>query len=105
MYMMKNLEYAKTIRHALVALLMLIATATKAEEQTLEQIVADTLTFEEFAEWTAVRQKFQSKETQEKEAFLSCIESGTDKRLCTDPHFCFYPNHEKEDICYNSVTK
>ena len=83
---------------------MLTATATKAEEQTIEQIVADTLSFEEYAEWTAIRQKFQARDTQEKEALLSCIESGIDAKFCKDPHYCLYPKHEKEEICYNSVT-
>lgn len=84
---------------------MLTATATNAEEQTFEQIVADTLTIEEFAEWTVIRQKFQAKESYQKEQFIACIESGKDKRLCVDPHYCLYPKHEKADICYNSVTK
>lgn len=84
---------------------MLTATATNSQEQSFEQIIADTFTFEEFAEWTAIRQKFQSKATQEKEQFISCIESGTDKRFCKDPHFCLHPAYEKADICYNSVTK
>jgi hypothetical protein len=83
---------------------MLIATAINAE-QTINEIVADTLTFDEYAEWLKINQKFQAKETHQKEQFISCIESGTDKRLCTDPHFCLYPKHEKADICYNSVTK
>lgn len=92
------------IKNALSVLLMLIATAINAE-QTINEIVADTLTFDEYAEWLSVKQKFQAKETRQKEQFISCIESGTDKRLCTDPHFCLYPKHEKADICYNSVTK
>ena len=83
---------------------MLIATAINAE-QTINEIVADTLTFDEYAEWLSIKQKFQAKETRQKEQFISCIESGIDKRLCTDSHFCLYPKHEKEDICYNSVTK
>ena len=83
---------------------MLIATAISAE-QTINEIVADTLTFDEYAEWLSVKQKFQVKESQRKEQFISCIESGQDKRLCNDPHYCLYPSNEKADICYNSVTK
>jgi hypothetical protein len=83
---------------------MLIATAISAE-QTINEIVADTLTFDEYAEWLSVKQKFQVKESQYKEQFISCIESGQDKRLCNDHYYCLYPSNEKADICYNSVTK
>ena len=83
---------------------MLIATAISAE-QTINEIVADTLTFDEYAEWLSVKQKFQVKESQRKEQFISCIESGQDKRLCNDHYYCLYPSNEKADICYNSVTK
>jgi len=82
---------------------MLIATATNASE--FNQIIADTFTIEEYAEWLKVKQSFQARETQEKERFISCIESGTDKRLCSDSYFCLHPDNEKADICYNSDTK
>ena len=92
------------IKNALSVLLMLIATAINAE-QTINEIVTDTFTIEEYAEWLSVKQKFQVKESQYKEQFISCIESGQDKRLCNDHHYCLYPSNEKADICYNSVTK
>lgn len=91
------------IRNALSVLLMLTATATNA--QSFNEILVDTFTIEEYAEWLSVKQKFQAKESQYKEQFISCIESGKDKRLCNDPHYCLYPSNEKADICYNSVTK
>ena len=119
------------IKRVPVALLMLIATATNSyadltdilnpitavfkggdkviselnKNKEFNQLVADTFTIEEYAEWLKVQQKFQAKESQEKEQFISCIESGKDKRLCKDPHYCLYPAHEKANICYNSVTK
>jgi len=77
---------------------MLTPIATRSE-QTLEQIVADTLSFEDYAEWTAIRQSFQAKETQTKEQFLSCIEKGTNKKTCVDPHWCLYPNKLNNDEC------
>ena len=92
------------IKNALSVLLMLIATAINAE-QTINEIVTDTFTIEEYAEWLSVKQKFQAKESQYKEQFISCIESGQDKRLCKDHYYCLYPSNEKADICYNSVTK
>lgn len=95
--------YVKATKLVLAALLTLTLTATNANE--FNQIVADTFTIEEYAEWLKVKQSFQARETKEKERFISCIESGTDKRLCTDSHFCLYPDNEKADICYNSVTK
>jgi len=75
------------------------------KDKEFNKLVADTFTIEEYAEWLSIKQKFQAKETRQKEQFISCIESGIDKRLCTDPHYCLYPKHEKADICYNSVTK
>ena len=84
---------------------MLTATAINAEQQTFNEIVADTLTFDEYAEWLSINQKFEAKETRQKEQFTSCMESGKDSRFCKDPHYCLYPKHENEQICYNSVTK
>ena len=119
------------IKNALSVLLMLTATATNSyadltdildpfttvfkggdkviselnKDKEFNKLVVDTFTIEEYAEWLSVKQKFQAKETRQKEQFISCIESGIDKRLCTDPHYCLYPSNEKANICYNSVTK
>ena len=112
----------KTIRFALAALLMLIPIATKAElenfnpisailnggdtvidkineQKQFNQLVAETFTIEEYAEWLKVQQSFQAKETREKEQFLSCIEKGTNKKTCVDPHWCLYPNQLNKDEC------
>ena len=69
------------------------------EKQTFEEIVADTLTFEEFAEWTANRQKFQAKENKEKERQLACVEKGGHPKQCVDPDWCLYPSNEKKTEC------
>ena len=69
------------------------------EKQTFEEIVADTLSFEEYAEWTANRQKFQAKENQEKEQQLACVEKGGHPKQCVDPHWCLYPSNERKDEC------
>ena len=69
------------------------------EKQTFEEIVADTFTFEEYAEWTAVRQKFQAKENQEKEQQLACVAKGKHPKQCVDPHWCLYPSNERKDEC------
>lgn len=71
------------------------------KQKEFNQIVAETFTIEEYAEWLKVQQKFQAKESQYKEQFISCIESGKDKRLCKDPYYCLYPNNENENICRN----
>ena len=111
------------IRFALAALSMLIATATNSidfenfnpitavlnggdtvvdkiqYQKKYNQLIADTLTFEEYAEWLSVQQKFQAKETQQKDEFLSCIEKGTNKKTCVDPHWCLYPSNLETDEC------
>jgi len=72
----------------------------KQSEQTpFEQIVADTFTFEEFAEWTAIRQKFQAKQTKENERQLSCVEQGGHPKQCVDPNWCLYPTNFDLDQC------
>lgn len=70
------------------------------EKQTFEEIVADTLTFEEYAEWTAIRQKFEAKANQEKEQQLSCVAKGKHPKQCVDPDWCLYPSNEKKDECF-----
>ena len=69
------------------------------EKQTFEEIVANTLSFEEFAEWTAIKQKFQAQQTKENERQLSCVEKGGHVKQCVDPHWCLYPTNEKKDEC------
>ena len=69
------------------------------EKQTFEEIVADTFTFEEFAEWTANRQKFQAWENKENERQLACVEKGGHPKQCVDPDWCLYPSNEKKDEC------
>ena len=69
------------------------------EKQTFEEIVADTLSFEEFAELTAIRQKFEAKENQEKEQQLACVARGKHPKQCVDPDWCLYPSNEKKDEC------
>ena len=65
----------------------------------LEQVVAETLTFEEFAEWTAIRQKFEARENNEKEKQMQCVTKGGHPKQCVDPHWCLYPSNEKKDEC------
>jgi flagellar motility protein MotE (MotC chaperone) len=75
------------------------------ERQTFEEIVADTLTFEEYAEWTANRQKFQALENKEKERQLACVEKGGHPKQCVDPHWCLYPTNEKNTECVKYYVK
>jgi len=69
------------------------------KKQTFEEIVADTLTFEEYAEWTAIRQKFESKANKENEQQLACVANSNHPKQCVDPHWCLYPSNEKKDEC------
>jgi len=69
------------------------------EKQTFEEIVADTLSFEEFAELIALKQRFQARETKENERQLACVEKGGHPKQCVDPHWCLYPSNEKKDEC------
>jgi hypothetical protein len=75
-------------------------------KQTFEGIVADTFDFEEYAEWTAIRQKFEAKANKEKEQQLACIGKGGHPKQCVDPHWCLYPSNERKDECilYNLKT-
>ena len=65
----------------------------------LEQVVAETLTFEEFAEWTAIRQKFEARENNEKERQMQCVAKDGHPKQCVDPHWCLYPSNERKDEC------
>lgn len=67
-----------------------------------EQIVAETLTFEEFAELTKIKQKFEAKANKEKEQQLVCVANGTNPKTCVDPHWCLYPDKidTKECVWY-----
>jgi len=69
------------------------------EKQTFEEIVADTFNFEEYAEWTAIRQKFEAKANNERERQLACVEKGGHPKQCVDPHWCLYPTNEKKAEC------
>ena len=69
------------------------------EKQTFEEIVADTFNFEEYAEWTAIRQRFQAQENKEKERQLACVANGKHPKQCVDPDWCLYPSNEKKDEC------
>ena len=69
------------------------------EKQTFEESVADTFTFEEYAEWTAIRQKFEAKENQEKEQQLACVADGKHPKQCVDPDWCLYPNNLETKEC------
>lgn len=69
------------------------------KKQTFEEIVADTFDFEEYAEWTSIRQKFQAKENAENDRQLSCVEKGEYPKQCVDPDWCLYPTNEKKDEC------
>jgi len=72
--------------------------ATKPK-QTFEEIVADTFDFEEYAEWTAVRQKFEAKANKEKEQQLACVAKGKKAKTCVDPDWCLYPSNFNKDEC------
>lgn len=69
------------------------------EKKTFEEIVADTFNFEEYAEWTAVRQKFEAKANNEKEQQLACVAKGKKAKTCVDPHWCLYPDKLDKDEC------
>lgn len=69
------------------------------EKQTFEEIVADTFDFEEYAEWTAVRQKFEAKANKEKEQQVACVAKGKKAKTCVDPHWCLYPSNFDKDEC------
>ena len=72
------------------------------DQTPLEQIVAETLTFEEYAEWLKIRQKFEAKANKEKEQQLACVANGTNPKTCVDPHWCLYPDKidTKECVWY-----
>ena len=72
--------------------------ATKPK-QTFEEVVADTFDFEEYAEWTAIRQKFEAKANKEREQQLACVAKGKNPKQCVDPHWCLYPTNEKKAEC------
>ena len=80
-------------------LLLLAFVSPVWADQTFEEIVADTFTFEEFAEWTAIKQKFEAKTNKEKEQQLACVAKGKHAKTCVDPHWCLYPSNEKKDEC------
>jgi len=71
----------------------------QGDQSTIEQVVADTFTFEEFAEWTAIRQKFEAKANKEKEKQLACVAKGKHAKTCIDPHWCLYLDNEKKAEC------
>src|SRR5210317_1365665 len=58
--MMICLMHVKAIKRVLSVLLMLTATAISA--QSFNEIIVDTFTIEEYAEWLSVKQKFQTKD-------------------------------------------
>lgn len=72
--------------------------ATKPK-QTFEEVVADTFDFEEYAEWTAIRQKFEAKENQKREQQIQCVANSKNPKQCVDPHWCLYPSNETKDEC------
>ena len=69
------------------------------EKQTFEEIVADTFDFEEYAEWTAIRQKFEAKANKENEHQLACVAKGKKAKICVDPNWCLYPSNFDKDEC------
>ena len=69
------------------------------EQKEFNKIVADTFTFDEYANWLLVQQKFEAKESLQNKQIKSCIKSGTDKRTCADPHWCLYPSNLETDEC------
>ena len=80
-------------------LLLLAFVSPVWADQTFEEIVADTLSFEEFAEWTTIKQKFEAKANKEKEQQLACVAKGKHAKTCVDPHWCLYPDNEKKAEC------
>jgi hypothetical protein len=72
--------------------------STKSK-QTFEEIIADTFDFEEYAEWTAVRQKFEAKANKEREQQLACVAKGKKAKTCVDPNWCLYPSNFNKDEC------
>jgi hypothetical protein len=70
-----------------------------------EQIVAETLTFEEFAELAKIKQKFEARENNEKDRQLTCVAKGGQPTQCVDPHWCLYPSNEKKSECVKYYVK
>jgi hypothetical protein len=70
-----------------------------------EQIVAETLTFEEFAELAKIKQKFEARENNEKERQMQCVVKGGHPQICVDPHWCLYPSNEKKSECVKYYVK
>jgi len=85
------------MRYILIVLLLL--SLNSWANQTFEEIVADTLSFEEFAEWTAIKQKFEAKSNKEREQQLACVAKGKHAKTCVDPHWCLYPDNLKTKEC------
>lgn len=75
------------------------------DQTPFEQIVAETLTFEEFAELTKIRQKFEARENNEKDRQLACVAMGGHPKQCVDPHWCLYPSNEKKSECVKYYVK
>ena len=69
------------------------------DQTPFEQIVSETLTFEEFAELTKIRQKFEARENNEKDRQLTCVAKGGHPKQCIDPHWCLYPSNENKAEC------
>ena len=98
------------MRYIIASLLLLISLSSWAvgiipdivkqgDQSPIEQVVSDTLTFEEFAEWTAIRQRFEARANNEKERQIQCVIKGTNSKTCIDPHWCLYPDNLNKDEC------
>lgn len=82
-----------------IIVVLLLLSLNSWADQTFEEIVADTLTFEEFAEWTATKQKFEARANKEREQQLACVAKGKKAKTCVDPHWCLYPDNLSKDEC------
>ena len=71
----------------------------QSEQTPLEQVVSDTFTIGEFAEWTAIKQKFEARENNDKDRQLACVAKGGYPQICVDPHWCLYPTNENKSEC------
>lgn len=102
------------MRFILVALLLLslnswavdvLKIVKQSEDQTLEKIVAETFTNDEFIQWLETRDRFNTQEKEKNDQQLACVVKGGNVKTCVDPHWCLYPDKLSTDECFWYRTK
>ena len=64
----------------------------QSEDIPIEQIVKDTFTPKEYADWQASREQWEKRTKEENDQQLACVAKGTNPKTCVDPHWCLYPD-------------